>query len=491
MNKKTAVVIGSGFAGLSAASTLAKAGFEVTLLEKNDSIGGRARKFKAKGFTFDMGPSWYWMPDVFESYFKALDKKVTDYYELVRLDPSYRVIFNENESLDIPANYVNYAELIDKIEKGGAAKLGAFLKQAAYKYEVGMKKLVYKPSRSAREFLSLQLLLDILRLDVFTSFHRHIRKYFTNEKILQLMEFPILFLGAVAKDTPALYSLMNYADIKLGTWYPMGGMYKIVEGMGLLAEELGVKIKTGEEVIGFDFEGENISKVLTKNHVYECDAVVAGADYQHVESVLLPEKFRTYSTKYWERRVMAPSSLIFYLGINKKIKKLKHHNLFFDRPFGPHAKSIYKQPGWPEEPLFYVCVPSKTDSTVAPPNCENMFILIPLATELRDSDDLRERYFHKVIDRIEAFCGEQFRENIVYKKSYAHSDFIRDYHAFKGNAYGLANSLSQTAILKPKMKSKKVRNLYFTGQLTVPGPGVPPSIISGRVVANEIIKDFK
>lgn len=489
---KKIIVIGAGFAGISAATSLADKGFEVTILEKNSVAGGRARVFEAEGFTFDMGPSWYWMPDVFENYFEKFGKKPSDYYRLVRLDPSYAVIFGEGDSVSIPAGIEKLKQLFESIEIGSGERLEAFLKQASYKYDVGMNKFVWKPSRSLMEFVSLKLLYDLGRMDVLQTFAGHIRKYFTDPKLLQLMEFPILFLGATPENTPAMYSLMNYAEIAMGTWYPMGGMYKIVEGMVKLAEEKGVKILLNQNVIKIEVANKSAKRIITDKAVFEADAVVAGADYHHVETKLLGEKYRNYSDTYWEKRTMAPSSLLYYLGVNKRVPKLLHHNLFFDEDFSQHAYEIYTQPQWPSKPLFYVSAPSKTDPTVAPTDSENLFILIPVAPDLKDdTDQIRERYFNIVMDRLEAYIGEAIRPHIVYKRTYAHRDFQSDYNAFKGNAYGLANTLLQTAFLKPKLKNKNLNNLFYTGQLTVPGPGVPPSLISGLVVADEIAKEFK
>ena len=489
MKRKKLVVIGSGFSGISAATSLADKGYDVTILEKNDSPGGRARSFTADGFTFDMGPSWYWMPDVFDSYFESFGYKTADFYNLKRLDPSYTVFFGKDDSLDLPASYEDLANLFEGLEQGSGLMLKKFLAQAAYKYQVGMNNLVYKPSRSITEFVSLRLLYDIMRMDVFKSFHKHIRSFFQNDQIIRIMEFPILLLGALPQNTPALYSLMNYADIKLGTWYPIGGMHKIIEGMLKVAYAKGVKLKLNENVIEFGFEKGRICKIITDHHEYEADVVVAGADYHHVESKLLPTKYQSYSASYWDKRKMAPSSLLFYIGVNKKLKNVNHHNLFFDEDFTPHAKDIYEHKRWPDKPLFYLSVTSKTDPDVAPEGCENLFVLIPVAPDLEDNEEIRERYYDIVMDRMEELTGQSIRDAVVYKKSYAHNDFVKDYNAFKGNAYGLANTLMQTAILKPSLKSKKLNNLYYTGQLTIPGPGVPPSLISGRVVAEEIVKE--
>jgi phytoene desaturase len=490
MGKKKVIVIGSGFAGLSAACFMAKEGYSVTLLEKNNSAGGRARKFEAAGFLFDMGPSWYWMPDVFDRFFEQFDRKAADYYDLVRLNPSYQVVYSAHEKWNIPKDVEDLATMLEQIEVGAANKLKLFLAEASVKYEVGMKDLVFKPGRSLSEFMSIDFFKGLLKLDLFTSHSQHVRKYFTNPKIISLLEFPVLFLGAKPQDTPALYSLMNYADIQLGTWYPMGGMHKIVEGIVELATSLGVEIKYNQAVNGFNTKNGKVEVVKTANVNYDCDIVIAGADYHHIDQEVLSLPNRNYTAAYWDKRTMAPSSLLFYIGIDKKIDGLQHHNLFFDEDFGKHAIEIYDHPQWPSKPLFYVSCPSVTDPSVAPAGKENLFILIPVAPGIEDNDQIREKYFNIVMDRLETLIGQSIRPHIVYKRSYAHKNFIEDYNSFKGNAYGLANTLKQTAILKPSIKSKKLNNLYFTGQLTVPGPGVPPSLISGEVVAKEIIKNL-
>ena len=484
------VVIGAGFAGLAAATSLAQKGFEVVVLEKNSVAGGRARVFEAEGYTFDMGPSWYWMPDVFETYFAKFGKKPSDYYNLVRLDPSYAVVFGQHDSVDIPAGIEKLKTLFEQIEAGSGERLDAFLKQAAYKYEVGMNKFVWKPSRNLGEFVSLKLLYDLSRMDVLQSFSSHIRKFFNDPKLLKLMEFPVLFLGATPENTPAMYSLMNYAEIALGTWYPMGGMHEIVKGMVALAQEKGVKVLLNQNVQKIEVLNGTAKRVMTETDTFEADIVVAGADYNHVDTKLLGEN-RNYSDGYWDKRTLAPSSLLYYLGVNKRIPKLQHHNLFFDEDFKQHAFEIYTEPQWPSKPLFYVSAPSKTDDSVAPAGCENVFVLIPVATNLQDDTEaVREKYYNLVMERLEAFVGEPIRPHVTYKRTFAHADFQADYNAFKGNAYGLANTLLQTAFLKPSLKNKKVKNLYYTGQLTVPGPGVPPSLISGLVVADEVAKEF-
>jgi len=313
------------------------------------------------------------------------------------------------------------------------------------------------------------------------------------------MEFPVLFLGALPEKTPALYSLMNYADMKGGTWYPEGGMYNIVKAMYKLAVELGVKFYFNHDVTEIIIEKKVAKKVLTQTndhdlpivHSFDADAVIGGADYHYIENNLLPEAYRSYSKNYWNTRAMAPGCLLYYVGLDKRLKDLSHHSLFFDTSFETHGKEIYETKKWPSNPLFYVSAPSVTDHTVAPEGCENLFFLIPVAAGLtNDSEELREKYFEMIVGRMEQRMAQNIRDSIVYKKTFAQTDFVNEYNSFKGNAYGLANTLIQTAFLKPACRSKKINNLFYTGHLTVPGPGVPPSLISGEVVAKEILKSF-
>ena len=484
------IIVGSGFAGLSAASFMAKAGWDVTVIEKNGGPGGRAQQLTAQGFTFDMGPSWYWMPDVFENYFSKFGKKVSDYYSLQRLDPSYRIYWNDG-STDVPADYYAFKMMAEELEAGAGEQLEKYLKEAKFKYQVGINKLAHKPGRSVTEFFDKDIFKGVFRLDVFTSIKKHIQKHFKSPKLRQLMEFPVLFLGALPENTPALYSLMNYADIKGGTWYPEGGMYAVVDAMYKVALELGVKFHFNEEAKQLFIEDDAAKKLITNRSVYEADVIISGADYHFTEEKLLPEEYRSYSSSYWEKRVMAPSCLLYFVGLNKKLKNVIHHSLFFDVPFEQHAREIYHEPHWPSDPLFYVSVNSATDDRVAPAGCDSMVLLIPVASGLRGDDEVvREKYFHQIIKRMEKHTGQSIANAVVYKKCFSVSDFASEYNSFRGNAYGLANTLMQTALFKPSCKSKKVKNLFYTGQLTVPGPGVPPCLISGEVVSKEVIKEF-
>ena len=486
--KKTISIIGSGFSALAASCYLAKQGHAVTVYEKNDSIGGRARQFKSNGFTFDMGPSWYWMPDVFERFFQDFNKKQADYYELIKLNPAYRVYFGVDDFINIYDNLEAIKSTFENIEKGSGQKLQTFIDHAKSNYDIAIKDLVYRPGVSPLELITPQ---TVLKLNQFLSnVSSDIRKEFKNERLIQILEFPVLFLGAKPSKTPSFYNFMNYADFGLGTWHPKTGMFDVVRGIEKLALELGVTIKTNSSIEKIIVENKTATGIIIDGKTIKSDIVLSGADYQHTET-LLEKEHRAYSEKYWESRVFAPSSLLFFVGFDKKIENITHHALFFDVDFNQHTSDIYDDPKWPEAPLFYANFPSKTDKTAAPDGMETGFFLIPLAPGINDSEALREEYFYKIIARFEELTQQQIKNNIIFKRSFCKNDFVTDYNAYKGNAYGMANTLLQTAFLRPKLKSKKVRNLYFTGQLTVPGPGVPPALISGKLVAELIEKTLR
>ncbi|MFV5702650.1 phytoene desaturase family protein [Flavobacterium sp. XS2P12] len=485
--KKKITIIGSGFSALAASCYLAKSGHEVAIFEKNATIGGRARQLKREGFTFDMGPSWYWMPDVFERFFADFDKKTTDYYELIKLSPAYRVYYGVDDFIAIADNLADIIFAFEAIEKGSGKILNEFMAEAKSNYDIAIKDLVYRPGVSPLELVTKETALKVGQF--FTNISKEVRKKFKNERLIQILEFPVLFLGAKPSDTPSFYSFMNYADFGLGTWHPKTGMFDVVRAMESLARELGVTFHTSSNIEKIIVENKTAKALVVNGETIASDLILSGADYHHTET-LLDKEHRAYSEKYWDSRVFAPSSLLFYVGFDKKIENISHHALFFDVDFYQHAKDIYDEPQWPKEPLFYANFPSLTDTTAAPEGMESGFFLVPLAPGITDTEELREEYFNKLMDRFEALTQQSVKKNIIFKQSFCKNDFVSEYNSYKGNAYGMANTLLQTAFLRPKLKSKKVKNLYFTGQLTVPGPGVPPALISGKLVSELINKQF-
>ncbi|MCD8449778.1 phytoene desaturase [Tenacibaculum dicentrarchi] len=484
--KKTIHIIGSGFSSLSASCYLAKAGYDVVILEKNETVGGRARQLIKDGFTFDIGPTWYWMPDVFEKFFADFGKKPSDYYELEKLDPAYQVYFDTADSITIPGSVQEIYEIFEAEEKGSSVHLKEFLKSAAYNYDVSINDLVYNPGVSPLELVTPVTIGKITQF--FSTIRKEVRRKIKSKKLIQILEFPVLFLGAKPSNTPAFYNFMNYADFVLGTWHPKGGMYKVIEAMVTLSKDLGVTFKTEANVeeIKLNQSGEAIGLVVNGDFIAS-DIVLSGADYHHTET-LLPKDYRQYSEKYWDKKVFAPSSLLFYVGFDKKLKNVCHHTLFFDTDFDVHAASIYDNPSWPKDPMFYASFPSLTEDSFAPSGKEAATFLIPIAPGIEDTPELREKYFNLIISRLEKLTQQSVKESVIFKESFCVKDFVKDYNSYKGNAYGLANILTQTAFLRPKIKSKKVKNLFFTGQLTVPGPGVPPSLISGKIASDLILK---
>ena len=483
--KKSIQIIGSGFSSLSAACYLAKSGYKVSIFEKNSKVGGRAGQLKKEGFTFDIGPSWYWMPDVFDRFFNDFGKKTSDYYIIDKLDPAYRIFF-EDEVMTIGDSLEKICLEFERIEKGSGVKLKKFIEKAQENYGIAVNKILYKaPGISPKELVTTETLLRIDQF--FKTISHEVRKKFKNPKLISTLEFPSLFLGAKPSKTPSFFSFMNFADFGLGTWHPRGGMYEIIKGMKSLAIELGVKIHTNHNIDKIVVKNNAAIGLKTKGSLIKSDIVISGADYHHSET-LLDIKYRQYSETYWNSKVFAPSSLLFYIGLDKKIKNAEHHNLFFDANFETHAEEIYDNPKWPSHPLFYVNIPSKTDPSMAPKNCDALFILMPIAPGIEDTDSLRNHYLENILKRFEEKTEQSIQNNIIFKESFCVKDFKSKYNSYKGNAYGMAMTLLQTAFLRPKLKSKKVKNLYFTGQLTVPGPGVPPSLISGKLTSELIQK---
>ena len=488
--KKTLSVVGGGFGGLCSACYLAAAGHDVTLFEKNESLGGRARAWNVDGFSFDLGPSWYLMPEVFERFFGDFSRRREDYYTLNRLNPYYRIFFGGHETVDVTDDLEQTRALFERFEPGGADRLDAYLKQAEYKYTVAMEEFLYREYRSFRDFLNRRLLIEGTRLGVFRKLDRFVGRYFSDHRAKKILEYAMVFLGTSPTDAPALYSIMSHVDLNLGVWFPRGGMISLVRALERLAGELGVTIRCNTPIRGFDFRDRRIRALRTDSGDEPTDGVLVNADYAHSELDLMPDEGRSYRERYWKSRTLAPSFFVVYLGLTRKLRSLVHHNLYFADEWQRHFDSIFRTPAWPDHPSYYVSCASYDDPTVAPQGQENVFILVPVATGLDDSTEFREQYAEKLIEHFESITGEAIRDSIAVKRLYSQRDFADDYNAYRGTALGLAHTLFQTAVFRPSQRSRKVDNLYYAGQYTHPGVGVPMTFISSRVIARSMAEEL-
>lgn len=485
------VIIGAGFGGLSAACFLAKQGHEVLVLEKNNQCGGRAMMERHQGFSFDMGPSWYLMPDVFERFFAHFDKTPKDFYTLKRLDPSYRIFFGTDDIVDIHADLSKNLALFNTLETNGAQKLQEYLSISEQNYNTAMRDFVYKDYSSIIDLFDRRFITQGKNLHLFESFEKHTKRYFTSDRARKILEYTIVFLGGTPKNTPALYSIMSHIDFNLGVWYPEGGMNSVARAIETLAKSLGVQFMYDQNVKHIEVHNKSVQYVHTTSEKHQADCVIANADYHHVETTLLDKKYQSYRESYWEKRSIAPSGFILYLGINKKLPALKHHNLFLEDDWTKHFDTLFaKNKSWPEAPSYYICNPTKSETALAPDNTENLFILVPVAAGLSDTDEIREKFAEKIIAHIETICGTEITSHIQFKKIFSHRDFISYYNAYKGTALGLSHTLRQSALFRPHNLSKKVKNLFFTGQYIHPGIGVPMTLIASEIVSEKIKKQY-
>ena len=486
---ESVVVIGGGFGGLSTACYLADAGADVTLLEKNEQLGGRASRLETEGFRFDMGPSWYLMPDVFERFFGHFGRSPEEFYELERLDPHYRVFWKDGDKVDVLPDREANKRLFEEYEPGAGDAFDAYLEESERTYEIGMEHFVYEDRPRLRDYVDKDVLRYSWGLSLLGKMQGHVEDYFDHPKLQQLMQYTLVFLGGSPTNTPALYNLMSHVDYNMGVYYPDGGIGAVVDGIVELAEDLGVEFVTDAEVTGIEGRYGAFAVDTEDGERFLADRVVSDADYAHTEQELLPERKRQYTEEYWDSRTYAPSAFLLYLGVEGDVPNLEHHTLVLPTDWDEHFAQIFDDPEWPDDPAYYLCVPSKTDDTVAPEGHSNLFALVPIAPGLRDTPEIRNRYRDLVIDDIAENTDTDLRGRVVVEETFSVDDFADRYNSYAGSALGLAHTLTQTSLLRPSHVSDAVDGLYFTGSTTTPGIGVPMCLISGGVTAEAMADD--
>lgn len=482
---KSVLVIGSGIGGLGTACLFAKKGYQVTVVEKNPNLGGRANVFEAEGFRFDMGPSWYLAPDIFEHFFELMGENVSDHLDLVRLSPSYRIFFRNNgDKVDITSDIEKDTQTFETIEPGSGEKLRAYLRQSEYQYNVATQHFMFKNYDSIFDFLNKRVMTEGQKLSVFAKMHNFVSRFFKTKKLQQIMEYTMVFLGTSPYEAPALYNLMSHMDFNQGVFYPQGGFYELINALANIAKKNGAELRTNSEVAEIIVEEGKAKGVrLSNGEVLNADIVISNADMHFTETKLLADKDRTYKEKYWKKKILAPSAFILYLGVKEKLPSLIHHNLLFSEDWRKNFDDIYKDPVLPDEPSLYICCPSVTDPTVAPDGKENLFVLVPIASDLFVSEEKKQEYADKIITLIEKEMDlPDLRQKIEFMRIYTADNFLADYNSYKGTALGLAHTLWQTAIFRPNNYSKKVKDLYYVGAGTNPGIGTQICLISAELV---------
>lgn len=486
------VVIGGGFAGLSAAAFLAKQGCDVVLLEKNKTLGGRARVLHKKGFRFDMGPSWYMMPEVFERFFKHFGKTVADYYQLEQLHPRYQVFFDDKTSLVMSEKLEDNANVFETQEAGAKEKLKEFIEKLRVPYQTSIGKFIYLDIWSVRSWLNFhnvrELFPLIFSLRLWESWHDFVGRFFKNEKLQKIMSFPAVFLGGSPFNTPSIYAVLAWADFQGGAWYPKGGMGAVVEAVIQTAREQGVRILPESDVDRIDLIDGKVVGVTANKQFYQADVVVGACDLANLETKLLPQQYQTWDASYWKKATLSISSMLVYIGLNTRLSKVAHHNMYFSKNWKQNFSEIFEHNTLSADPSFYISVRSMSDRSIVPKNSEEIVLLVPMGSGTVVTKEQLETYADEAIAKTEELLGEPIKKHIVVKEVYGPEQFAQDYHAFQGTALGLAHTFSQSLWLRPNVKSAKVNGLYYAGQYTNPGVGVPTALVSGELVAS-IIQD--
>lgn len=490
---KSAIIIGAGIGGLATANLLAKAGYQVTVYEKNAQPGGRAGTMKLDGFTFDTGPSWYLMPEVFQHYFELFGKSVRQELDLVRLTPAYKVFFEDAEPITITSDSEQDSATFEAIEPGAGKKLINYVANGNSIYQLSLKHFLYTNFTSYRDLVRWDILRHSIRMArlAFTPIHSYVRRYVRDARLQQILEYPMVFLGSSPFSAPAIYSLMSALDFREGVYYPRGGVYTIIERLVALGTELGVTYHYSTPVKRITTDGMHATGVILENgSQLTADVVISNADLHFTETQLLSANEQTYPPSYWQAQEPGPSALLMYLGVKDSVPELEHHNLFFVADWEQNFRSIFDEKTIPASASLYICKPSATDSTVAPKGSENLFVLVPLPAGIEVDDSEANNIADSYLDIIEKQLQiPDFKKRITVKKVFSPSDFGSTYNAWQNSALGPSHILRQSALFRTQNQSKKIKNLYYVGGFTVPGIGLPMCLIGAELVYKRLAGD--
>ena len=504
---RRAVVIGGGISGLASAALLARDGFSVTVLEQRKQLGGRAGSWEQDGFRFDTGPSWYLMPEVFDHFFQLLGTSADAELDLEKLDPGYRVYSEgHDEPIDLRADREANIALFESIEPGAGKRIRKYLASAEDTYAMAIRRFLYTTFQNLRGLAAPDVLrrlpkLARLLIEPLSTFAESAVK---DRRLWQVLGYPAVFLGTSPYAAPSMYHLMSHLDLADGVLYPKGGITEVIAAVERVARREGAKIIAGAKVERIVVEDGHVTGVVHRDrrgvqHTAPADLVVSAADLRHTELQLLDKEHRTYPAAHWEKRDPGPSAVLVYLGIDGPVPGLLHHTLVFTEDWKANFGAIFGADRHVPDPAsIYVCAPSETDTSVAPPGSSNLFLLVPLPADLSigrggvdgAGDYEVERIADRAIDVVASRSGvPDLRERIRVRRTIGPRDFADDYNAWNGSMLGPAHTLKQSAFFREKNASRKVEGLYYAGASTIPGIGLPMCLISAEVLLKRIHGD--
>jgi 1-hydroxy-2-isopentenylcarotenoid 3,4-desaturase len=514
MSTGAAVVVGGGIAGLASAALLAREGYQVDLLEQRDELGGRVGSWESRGFRFDTGPSWYLMPEVFEHFFAQFGRSASEELDLRVLDPGYRVFFEgHHDPVDVRRERQANIATFERIEGGAGRRLEQYLVSAEDAYAIAVNRFLYSNFDSLASHLHWDVLRrtpQLLRL-LTQSLEGFITDRFHDPRLVQILGYPAVFLGTSPDRAPSMYHLMSRLDLADGVLYPAGGFVRLAETIAELARGAGARLHTGTKVTAVltrpggrgRRRGTATGVACVQNdgteRVLYADVVVGAGDLHHLETELLPEQYQSYPQRYWDRRNPGPGAVLVCLGVEGTIPQLPHHSLFFTADWHRNFDAIFgKHRRVPEPASVYVCKPTETDSTLAPPGCESLFVLVPVPADVTlgrggldgRGDPKVEQVADAALAQVAKWAGiESLGSRTVLRRTWGPGDFAADFNAWSGGALGPAHTLRQSAFLRTPNVSKKVSGLYYAGASTVPGIGLPMCLISAELLLKRLRRD--